>query len=489
MTIRAAQALLLSACIAGLASAAAPASAPVQSAQIVRAVKAVTAGDLIWAGSYCPSPDCDTAAYLPYLATSTSPLLVVEAKGISGDTLFRVAGSRGIRGWVGRKEVLRTEPSLLSGRLKGEAEAGLILSRSDTRSDTQGNLRLDPRGGAGDGSMETTDLSYLPPLRSSAQSKPQAFPDDMRQSDIRGLAEPPFLDPDTAAFATLGYWHVTDDSRRPAAWRKEKIAGDGLAALYREDGKSVRAPVFAALRSGLLAFSWKPGKPFLVRLVSATADTSAPKQEDILHLGDVQAADLNGDGHPEWVVEIRRTYGDGAYRQLAVFSMGKTLHHLVVALDGQGGEPGTPTVEGAWWIGPGSGKEAGRRIYIASTEVPGGMDEGEDGKEGKKETRAAPLEVLAIEAGSEGRLRESRTATYQGVFQGGPLPKAAAERAAYQLRKHMPTPATIPLQVLPWRVGKDILWRPGQILPGPATPKGLAFRPDSAQVVILPRRD
>lgn len=452
-------------------SAGAPASAASQSARSVKN------GDLVWAESYCPSPDCDTAAYLPYRATATSPLLVVEAKGISGDTLYRVAGSGGLRGWVGAKEILRSSPSLLSGRVRGEAQAGLILARSEVRSEGSG----DGRGGA----LDTIALEDLPPLRRSAPAKPPAFPDDLRDSDIRGLAAPPFLDPDTAAFAALGYWHVTDDSRRPAAWRKERVAGAGLSALYRGEGKGARAPVFAALRSGLLAFSWKPGKPFLVRMVSATADTATPKQEDILHLGDVQSADLNGDGYPEWVVEIRRTYGDGAYRQLAVFSMGKTLHHLVVALDGYGGEPGASTVEGVWWIGPGSGKGPGRRIFIAAAEVPG---EGDAGEKGEK-TGVVPLEIAAIEAGPDGRLRESRAPIYRGGFQGVPMPRAAAERAAHRLGENNKTTASAPLQVLPWRVGKDILWRPGLILPGKVLPTGHGSEPDSAQVVEIPRRN
>lgn len=431
-------------------------------------------GSLACPEAYCPSPDCDTAGYQPYRRTPNCPLLVVGSRAgdpTQGDSLYRVAGSFGVLGWVARKELGPIRPSGLKRSLKGATAEPLSNPYSNSgfgkpavdHPFQQVGLLLDTGNG-----VDTLPFSSAVLPKPTAGSSPCVTA--LRRTTGKGFQSPPLQDIRDCSTYLPGYWVVTDDSRKPPFFKKQAVKSAKVHSLYLGEGKPSAAPLYAALDGGLHLFSGKFGTSFGVRFLSASADTSMPREEDILHIAKVEAADLNGDGRPEWVLEIRRWHTDGHYRQLAVLSMGSRLHALFLGLDGFTGDTEGGNSAGAWWNSSGPS----RRLYLASA---------------VEDTAKAGMTLTSVLVEKDGRIRVAKDPSYAVAFPGGPGMKSEVERAIHRMREKKKSGSSMTLQALPWNAKGGLLWRPGLVVPSGTTRARFAGLSDSVVVEKIRRAD
>ncbi len=162
----------------------------------------------------------------------------------------------------------------------------------------------------------------------------------MDRLGLNGIVREPFLGPVREAFlasyhASASVLRFENISSKPERVLSSDAAVQALNALVR------LAPGWVA------AFSGDRGFVFLFSNAGA-----AVVSEGTPIVARAAAADLNGDGKPELVLQLASIYGDGYRTALWIVDgdSGKGLAIASAPLGGSSGEPGGGSVEAAWWI-------------------------------------------------------------------------------------------------------------------------------------------
>jgi hypothetical protein len=191
-------------------------------------------------------------------------------------------------------------------------------------------------------------------------------------------------------------------------------------------------------------------------------------------IDDVDAEDLDGDGHPEIRVHTVTHYGDGSYESLYLLrggpaSEGPRLGSLV--LWGSSGEPGGSEVIGTWWTIP-------PRLYRATASLANESD-GADSHD---------LLVKSFGFDPAGHWKAYDVASSRLVLFAEPGMWSRALVWADSLEHSRPDAAQAVIHPLPRLVGGTLLWQPGAVAPDSATAKAWTDWDTRARVGAPSRR-
>ena len=177
------------------------------------------------------------------------------------------------------------------------------------------------------------------------------------QWGLDGLSQAPFLAPLAPALQRLAPAsgaRALDLSGAPGKTTSQRLlqgAWAGPLTAYRAEAKS--ADGLAAL----LIFGQGKARA-LVLQGEQGASMLAHVEDDAVSVARLVQADLDGDGMPEWLLEMVGVYGDGYYSELWIVDgrssrLGLRIHRLVLSRS-SGEAPGSAQ-NAAWWTDPTGG--------------------------------------------------------------------------------------------------------------------------------------
>jgi hypothetical protein len=127
------------------------------------------------------------------------------------------------------------------------------------------------------------------------------------------------------------------------------LHGDWRGPLTAYSAASAPAGALASM------FIFEQGKARAFVLQGTNGTTSvALTDDDSLSIIRLEEADLDGDGRPEWILEVAGLYGDGYYTELWVIDGRSTLGRLRIqrqALSRSSGEAPAGAQDAAWAVG------------------------------------------------------------------------------------------------------------------------------------------
>ncbi len=172
----------------------------------------------------------------------------------------------------------------------------------------------------------------------------------------------------------------------------------------------------------------------------------------------VMATDFGGSIPFALVLETDHHYGDGSYTHLNVVhsAVREPVRAQTIELKGSSGESGGSTVEGVWWLGPGT-KKPNRRLLVA------------DARLGNEAGISRGLTIQAYEIGKGDSLAQVQTSAFYAAVFGNPTRRELADAKISDILMHNPQASVAGLMALPWLHEREILWIPAGIAPNEKT--------------------